>query len=306
MNERVVGMLAERLGSNAESAVRLGRPSTSRPSPNCSRAKPSTRSCSTCSTERSTSPAPCGSISSVALAGKPTIVRVPVGEFALASRLLDAGASGILAPMINSGEDARRLVEFVKFPPLGQRSWGPRAALTLSGLDGPAYLKAANAMTQAIAMIETRAALDALDEILGVEGVDGVFVGPSDLSIALSGGLSDRAARPGAHDRSAARRRAGQGAREIRGDVLLRRRGRPRDARARLPAVHDRQRPGLAARGGAARARGGARRRTRKDPRRRFKKPGSTPICWKGVDAPRNPGISAPVRTCIGGAYGVK
>jgi 4-hydroxy-2-oxoheptanedioate aldolase len=130
------------------------------------------------------------SILSVAIAGKPTIVRVPIGEFALASRLLDAGACGILAPMINSGQDARRFVEFVKFPPLGQRSWGPRAALTLSGLDAPAYLKTANAMTQAIAMIETRAALDALDEILGVEGVDGVFVGPSDLSIALSGGIS--------------------------------------------------------------------------------------------------------------------
>jgi 4-hydroxy-2-oxoheptanedioate aldolase len=129
-------------------------------------------------------------ILSVALAGKPAIVRVPVGEFALASRLLDAGAAGIIAPMINSGDDARRLAEFTKFPPLGERSWGPRAALTLSGLDGPAYLNAANAMTQTIAMIETRAALDALDDILGVEGVDGVFVGPSDLSIALSRGLS--------------------------------------------------------------------------------------------------------------------
>jgi 4-hydroxy-2-oxoheptanedioate aldolase len=130
------------------------------------------------------------SILSVALAGKPTIVRVPVGAFALASQLLDAGASGILAPMINSGDDARRLVEFVKFPPLGQRSWGPRTALPLSGLDATPYLKAANGMTQAIAMIETRAALDALDDILRVEGVDGVFVGPSDLSIALSGGVS--------------------------------------------------------------------------------------------------------------------
>ena len=201
------------------------------------------------------------SIASVALAGKPTIVRVPVGEFALASRLLDAGASGILAPMINSGEDARRFVEFVKFPPLGQRSWGPQAALPLSGLDAPAYLKAANAMTQAIAMIETRAALDALDEILGVEGVDGVFVGPSDLSIALERRTQPRAARRGAHDRSAARRRAGQGARQIRGDVLFRRRGRPRDARARLPAVLDLQRPGAFARRGAQRARDGARRR---------------------------------------------
>jgi 4-hydroxy-2-oxoheptanedioate aldolase len=76
----------------------------------------------------------------------------------------------------------------LKFPPLGQRSWGPRAALPLSGLDAPAYFKAANAMTQAIAMIETRAALDALDDILRVDGIDGVFVGPSDLSIALSDG----------------------------------------------------------------------------------------------------------------------
>jgi 4-hydroxy-2-oxoheptanedioate aldolase len=125
-----------------------------------------------------------------ALAGKPTIARVPIGGFALASQLMDSGACGILAPMINSGEDARCLVEFVKFPPLGQRSWGPRAALPLSGLDAPAYLKAANAMTQAIAMIETRAALDALDDILSVDGLDGVYVGPSDLSIALTNGAS--------------------------------------------------------------------------------------------------------------------
>ncbi len=128
------------------------------------------------------------SILRVALAGKPTIARVPIGAFALASQLMDAGACGILAPMIDSGADARRLVEAVKFPPLGLRSWGPRAALPLSGLDAPAYLKAANVMTQAIAMIETRTALDALDDILSVEGLDGVYVGPSDLSIALSNG----------------------------------------------------------------------------------------------------------------------
>jgi 4-hydroxy-2-oxoheptanedioate aldolase len=130
------------------------------------------------------------SILRIALAGKPTIARVPIGAFALASQLMDSGACGILAPMIDSGEDARRLVEAVKFPPLGQRSWGPRAALPLSGLDTSAYLKGANAMTQAIAMIETRAALDALDEILSVEGLDGVYVGPSDLSIALSNGAT--------------------------------------------------------------------------------------------------------------------
>jgi len=127
-------------------------------------------------------------ILSVALAGKPAIVRIPVGDFAVASRVLDAGAAGVLAPMINSRDDAERLVSFTKFPPLGERSWGPRAALPLSGLEPRAYLKAANRLTQTIAMIETRAALDALDDILGADGVDGVFVGPSDLSIALSDG----------------------------------------------------------------------------------------------------------------------
>jgi 4-hydroxy-2-oxoheptanedioate aldolase len=128
------------------------------------------------------------SILAVALAGKPTIARIPVGDFAGASRLVDAGAAAVIAPMINSAEDARRFAEFMKFPPLGRRSWGPRAALALTGLIGPAYLHSANAMTLAIAMIETREALEALDDILGTPGIDGVFVGPSDLSIALNRG----------------------------------------------------------------------------------------------------------------------
>jgi len=193
------------------------------------------------------------SILRVALAGKPTIARVPIGAFALASQLMDSGASGILAPMIDSGEDARRLVESVKFPPLGQRSWGPLAALPLSGLDAPAYLKAANAMTQAIAMIETRAALDALDEILSVDGLDGVYVGPSDLSIALANGASVEPRGDGGHERGAAGRRARQGAREIRGNVLFRRRRRTGDAGARFSAVHHLQRPDDAARRGPER-----------------------------------------------------
>ncbi len=150
-------------------------------------------------------------ILAVALADKPSIVRVPVGEFSLASRLLDAGAAGIIAPMINSRDDARRLVAFTKFLPLGERSWGPRAVLPLSGLEAPEYLASANAMTQTIAMIETRAALEALDDILGVEGVDGVFIGPSDLSIALSDGKKSEPRGPAlmeAAGRIAARARA--------------------------------------------------------------------------------------------------
>jgi len=127
-------------------------------------------------------------IQAVALAGKPTIVRVNVGDFATASRLADAGAAGVIAPMINSGVEARQFAAFMKFPPLGRRSWGPRACVPLSGLPGPAYLHGANAITLAIAMVETREALDALDDIVGADGIDGVFVGPADLSIALSGG----------------------------------------------------------------------------------------------------------------------
>ena len=127
-------------------------------------------------------------IGAVALAGKPAIVRIPVGEFATASRVIDAGAAAVIAPMISSGADARRFADFMKYPPIGQRSWGPRAALTHSGAVGPAYLHSANAFTLAIAMVETSEALDALDEILGTPGIDGVFVGPSDLSIALHRG----------------------------------------------------------------------------------------------------------------------
>jgi len=127
-------------------------------------------------------------IATVALAGKPAIIRIPVGEFQTASRVLDAGAAAVVAPMINSAQEAMQFADFMKFPPLGKRSWGPGRALTLSGLEPQAYLATANAFQLAIAMIETREALAALDDILSVPGIDGVFVGPADLSIALSHG----------------------------------------------------------------------------------------------------------------------
>lgn len=124
----------------------------------------------------------------VQAAGKPAVARIPVGDFTTASRLLDAGCSAVIAPMVNSVEDARTFVHFMKYPPLGGRSWGPFAALPASGLEANAYLGAANGFSLAIAMIETKAALAALDGILAEPGIDGVFVGPSDLSIALSDG----------------------------------------------------------------------------------------------------------------------
>jgi 4-hydroxy-2-oxoheptanedioate aldolase len=126
----------------------------------------------------------------VAGAGKPVLARIPVGEFAAASRLLDAGASAVIAPMINTVEDARRFGSFMKYPPLGERSWGPHGALALSGLQPHDYFARANSFSISFAMVETREALTLVDGILGVPGVDGIFIGPADLSIALSGGSS--------------------------------------------------------------------------------------------------------------------
>ena len=127
-------------------------------------------------------------IGAVALSAKPSVVRIPVADNALASRVVDMGAEAVIAPMINSAADARALVAALKYPPVGERSWGPRRAMGLTGLSAQGHLEAANAATLAIAMIETPAALAALDEILAVPGLDGVFVGPSDLSVTLSKG----------------------------------------------------------------------------------------------------------------------
>jgi 4-hydroxy-2-oxoheptanedioate aldolase len=126
----------------------------------------------------------------VAAAGKPAIPRIPVGEFGTASRLLDAGSSGIIAPMVNTVEDARLFASFVKYPPLGDRSWGPHPSLALTGLSPTDYFGKANAFTKSFAMIETREALDAIDAIMAVPGIDAILIGPSDLSIALSNGAT--------------------------------------------------------------------------------------------------------------------
>lgn len=129
------------------------------------------------------------SIGAIALAGVPAVVRIPVGDFAMASRALDMGASAIIAPMINSAEDAKAFAAAAKYPPVGARSWGPVRAMQLSDIaDGDTYLHSANADTLTFAMIETRAAVDALEDILAVPGIDAIFIGPSDLSIALSDG----------------------------------------------------------------------------------------------------------------------
>ena len=128
------------------------------------------------------------SMQGVHQAGAVPGLRIPVGRFDLASRALDSGAQFIIAPMINSVEDARALVAATKYPPVGERSWGPTLAMDALGADPDAYLSEGNELVITLAMIETLEARDALEEILGVPGIDGVFVGPSDLSIALSQG----------------------------------------------------------------------------------------------------------------------
>jgi 4-hydroxy-2-oxoheptanedioate aldolase len=128
-------------------------------------------------------------IAAVRQGGAAPLVRVPWCDFALVSRALDFGAEGIIAPMINTPADARALAGAAKFPPIGERSWGPHRATTFAGLsDQSVYLREANDHIVTLAMIETRTALQNFDAIIETPGVDGFFLGPSDLSIALSGG----------------------------------------------------------------------------------------------------------------------
>ena len=112
----------------------------------------------------------------------PVLARVPGNEPGILMKCLDAGFSGVICPMVNTAEDARRLVQSTRYAPLGSRSFGPTRA---NMVYGSAYAKAANASVMVLAMIETREALDNLDAILAVEGIDGVYVGPSDLGLSL-------------------------------------------------------------------------------------------------------------------------
>jgi 4-hydroxy-2-oxoheptanedioate aldolase len=130
-------------------------------------------------------------IAAVRQGGAAPIVRVPVGDYALVSRALDFGAEAIIAPMINTQADARAFAAAAKYPPVGERSWGPHRATMLGGIaEQKDYLAQANGLTVTLAMTETRTALDNLDAIAETPGIDGLFLGPSDLSIALSQGRS--------------------------------------------------------------------------------------------------------------------
>ena len=127
-------------------------------------------------------------IGAIANVSKTPIVRVLWNDPGLVGQMLDAGVSIVIAPMINSVAQAQALVKAAKYPPLGQRSWGGYTMLQVAKTTPAEYLKMANSTTMVFAMIETREAMDLVDEIAAVPGLDGLFVGPSDLSIALSNG----------------------------------------------------------------------------------------------------------------------
>jgi 4-hydroxy-2-oxoheptanedioate aldolase len=110
------------------------------------------------------------------------LVRVPWLEPGILMKTLDAGAYGVICPMINTREDAQKLVAWTHYAPRGQRSFGPIRALLYGGAD---YPQQANDTIVTFAMIETAQALDNLDDILSVPGLDAIYIGPSDLSLSL-------------------------------------------------------------------------------------------------------------------------
>lgn len=130
----------------------------------------------------------CGFTEGVALVrattshGKPTLVRVSRLEPAEIGRVLDAGASGVICPMINSMGDAKTLVSACRYPPSGTRSFGPIRARLLWG-DG--YASQVPMGIAAFAMIETESGLREIADIARTPGLSGVFVGPNDLALAL-------------------------------------------------------------------------------------------------------------------------
>ena len=123
-----------------------------------------------------------GMLQAISTTATVPIVRVPWLEPGIIMKTLDAGAYGVICPMVNTREEAQRFVAYTSYAPEGTRSFGPVRALLYGGADYPTH---ANDTIVRFAMIETAQALDNLDAILSVEGLDAIYIGPSDLSLAL-------------------------------------------------------------------------------------------------------------------------
>jgi 4-hydroxy-2-oxoheptanedioate aldolase len=119
----------------------------------------------------------------VAAGSDATIIgRPPWNEPGIIMKLLDAGAWGILCPMVNNRKDAENLVGACHYAPKGFRSVGPTRAMMAYG---PDYIQKANDHVVTLAMIETRAAFENVDEIAATPGLTGLYIGPADLAISL-------------------------------------------------------------------------------------------------------------------------
>jgi 4-hydroxy-2-oxoheptanedioate aldolase len=119
-------------------------------------------------------------LAAMAGSGATPLVRVPWNEPGIIGRALDAGAAGVIIPMVNSVEEAQRAVSACYYWPAGARSFGP---ITLGARGGFAGIEAANDQVLCIPMIETREAVEQIDDILAVPGITAVYVGPADLAI---------------------------------------------------------------------------------------------------------------------------
>ena len=121
----------------------------------------------------------------VRASGTTLMARVPWLEPGIIMKALDAGAYGIICPMVNSAEEAARFVSYMRYPPLGQRSFGPTRVSFAAGTN---YAGEANANMLAFAMIETADGMANLDAIAATPGLDGLYVGPADLTLSLTQG----------------------------------------------------------------------------------------------------------------------
>ncbi len=119
-----------------------------------------------------------------ALATSPShpIVRVSIGESWMIKQVLDIGAQTILVPMVESGAQAQMLARAMRYPPHGMRGVGAALARASKFNAIPDYLQTANDQVCLLLQIESRAGLDALEDIANTDGIDGVFIGPADLA----------------------------------------------------------------------------------------------------------------------------
>lgn len=114
--------------------------------------------------------------------GAAALVRVPSGAIAWIKRVLDTGAEGIILPQARSAQDIRDFVSACRYPPQGTRGFGPRRPSNYGRMQGDEYLQHANRNLFVVAQIETVSALEQLDQIVAIEGLDSLVVGPNDLS----------------------------------------------------------------------------------------------------------------------------